>query len=239
MSEYAKQYYQANRERILAKSRARNAPKAEMRRRHVIEHQSLPGEEWRSIPGSTGYLASSHGRIIGQRGWVLKDQTHVLGYRLITVEIDGRHIMRTVHSIIALTFIGPRPDGLDVCHNDGDKTNNRADNLRYDTREGNLADNYNNGTYFGRVRVRYPLNTRAPDPRFLQKLTVEDVHEIRRQWQTGQTYVSHLARQYGVSFDTIRHHLFGTKTECGHYVQGIANGSIIVGNTVVSNATVH
>jgi len=220
-NDYRATYYAENRERI---NSARRAKRAELSRQRLAELCApLPGEEWQPIPGSDNYRASSLGRICGPRG-ILKPQKHLLGYRIVDVAIGGRHISKTVHSLVALTFHGPRPEGLDICHNDGDKTNNAASNLRYDTREGNLADNYKNGTYLGKTRVRYPLSTQAPDPRLLRKLTVADVYEIRRLWQTGETYLSHLARQYDVDASTIRHHLFGNHPKR---------------HTVVSNATVH
>lgn len=45
------------------------------------------------------------------------------------------------------TFVGLRPDGLEVCHNDGVHTNNQLTNLRYDTRRENLRDRVRHGTF--------------------------------------------------------------------------------------------
>lgn len=58
----------------------------------------------------------------------------------------GKAKMRTVHSLVAETFIGPRPNGLIVCHNDGDHLNNHFTNLRYDTHQSNTADRSIHGT---------------------------------------------------------------------------------------------
>jgi HNH endonuclease len=35
---------------------------------------------------------------------------------------------------------------MEVAHNDGDPSNNRLSNLRYDTRAGNAADTFRHGT---------------------------------------------------------------------------------------------
>ncbi len=48
--------------------------------------------------------------------------------------------MLKVHWVVMLAFVGPCPKGLIVCHNDGDKTNNRLSNLRYDTQRSNALD---------------------------------------------------------------------------------------------------
>lgn len=98
-------------------------------------------EIWKPIPGST-YEASSLGRIRSPRGYVLKPYNHVLGYLLVGVNIDGVAKTRTVHSIVALAFHGPRPAGLDIAHGDNDKQNNRPENLRYATRVENMRDSY-------------------------------------------------------------------------------------------------
>lgn len=59
----------------------------------------------------------------------------------------------TVHGLVAEVFIGPRPEGLDVCHNDGDKSNNRASNLRYDTHSENQKDEVRAGRNVYRNRT--------------------------------------------------------------------------------------
>lgn len=83
-----------------------------------------------------------------------------------------------------LAFAGPCPIGLEVCHNDSNPTNNRLDNLRYDTRRSNRIDMVIAGNE-GR-----------------QKLTVDDVRDIRARLDRGETGVS-LAREYGVTTATI------------------------------------
>jgi len=44
----------------------------------------------------------------------------------------------SVHCLVAETFIGPPPEGLVVHHIDGDKTNNKKQNLRYITHKENI-----------------------------------------------------------------------------------------------------
>lgn len=104
-------------------------------------------EIWKPIPHST-YEASSHGRIRSPRGHVLTPCDHPLGYHIVTVRYEGRLICKTVHSLVALAFHGPRPEGLDIAHGDHDKHNNRPENLRYATRRENMQDSVRAGVRF-------------------------------------------------------------------------------------------
>jgi hypothetical protein len=43
-------------------------------------------------------------------------------------------------------FVGPCPEGMEVCHNNGDPTDNRMENLRYGTHSSNEQDKLIHGT---------------------------------------------------------------------------------------------
>lgn len=53
----------------------------------------------------------------------------------------------TVHSVVMEAFVGQRPEGYDICHNDGNRHNNRIENLRYGTRQSNILDTVNHGRH--------------------------------------------------------------------------------------------
>jgi hypothetical protein len=103
-------------------------------------------EEWREIPGLEGYEVSSHGRVrsyrtrgsrpirLGVSPRALSIYTGKGGYASVQI---GRS-PRMVHQLVALAFIGPRPEGYEVDHIDGDRSNARAVNLRYLTRSENI-----------------------------------------------------------------------------------------------------
>lgn len=115
-------------------------------------------ESWRAVVGYEGaYEVSDLGRVRslpgGQRkGRVLKSVTAGRGYLTIQTCIEGQIRRHYIHHLVAGSFIGPRPDGLDVCHNDGDMLNNSPTNLRYDTVGGNMRDAIAHGTH--RVAAR-------------------------------------------------------------------------------------
>lgn len=93
---------------------------------------------------------------------------------------SGNKEMRLVHRLVLESFVGPCPDGMQACHNNGDPKDNRAENLRWDTPSNNQADRHSHGT--AAVGIRNP---RA-------KLTEADIRNIR---QSSLTAVE-LSRQY-------------------------------------------
>ena len=52
-----------------------------------------------------------------------------------------------VHSLVALAFIGPRPEGMEVNHKDCDKQNNALNNLEYVTH----GENQRHAAQMGRM----------------------------------------------------------------------------------------
>jgi predicted XRE-type DNA-binding protein len=84
---------------------------------------------------------------------------------------DGTYKTLFVHRLVLLTFVGECPEGMEGCHNDGDPTNNRLDNLRWDTKKSNLKDCITHGNYKGFSKANTPKNTR---------LTLDQVEEIRK-----------------------------------------------------------
>ncbi len=109
--------------------------------------QPIDGEEWRVIPLFEDYEVSSMGRVrrgkparTSRVGTLIVGGRMKNGYLSVTLCRNGETVRKTVHRLVAAAFIGPAPQGLDVCHYDGVKTNNAAANLRYDTRSGNMAD---------------------------------------------------------------------------------------------------
>jgi hypothetical protein len=104
----------------------------------------MTSEEWRPVPGYEGlYSVSSHGRVVAETGrlkGIPKTQGSGKNYPSVGLTRQGRSKVWGVHILVAAAFIGPRPKGLLVCHGDGDKMNNHASNLRYDTASGNARD---------------------------------------------------------------------------------------------------
>lgn len=77
------------------------------------------------------------------RGRVLGEQSSKGGH--LRVWIRNRPFL--VHRLVLEAFIGPAPEGAEGCHNDGDPSNNRVENLRWDTRSHNAQDSVRHGTH--------------------------------------------------------------------------------------------
>lgn len=104
----------------------------------------IEGEIWRefTLPGSETYWASNLGRI--RRPVVKGSNAHEItagtlhnGYMSINILIEGFYKTILVHTLVALAFHGTKPEGHVVNHKDGNKANNRKENLEYVTQRQN------------------------------------------------------------------------------------------------------
>ena len=68
------------------------------------------------------------------------------GYPRVTLTAAGRRQRVFVHRLIAETFLGPCPEGLEVAHLNGDRRDSRLSNLRYVTRSENHRHKIDHGT---------------------------------------------------------------------------------------------
>ena len=122
----------------------------------VMGHQKAPpivmsliefGIDTREIPGYSGYWATCDGRIIGRRGKFRKPQLNRSGYHEVKIWVGESQSRPTVHKLVMLAFEGPRPEGQEVLHRDGNKLNNSKSNLKYGTRSENQFDSAKHGTH--------------------------------------------------------------------------------------------
>ena len=104
-------------------------------------------EEWRTIPGHENYSVSSQGRVrrdVGgqgtKAGHIMSLSTHPNGYRQVGLSTNNKKTQFGVHRLVMLAFVGPCPEGLEVCHNNQIHGDNRVSNLRYDTHKSNCEE---------------------------------------------------------------------------------------------------
>lgn len=119
--------------------------------------EEVSAERWLPIRGFPDYSISTLGRIKSSRSphYGFKREPRVLpprkagpnGYVMIDLRADGNRLPRTLHSLVLEAFVGPCPNGMEACHNDGTKTNNRLSNLRWDTNKANHLDSVRHGTH--------------------------------------------------------------------------------------------
>ena len=102
----------------------------------------------REIPGFPNYMVTMDGRIWSKTGKWKKPSVTQDGYLRVWLWNNGKQYPRRVHRLVLETFIGPCPEGMQGCHFDGTRTNNRLSNLRWDTRSGNQFDAVRHGTHY-------------------------------------------------------------------------------------------
>ena len=137
----------------------------------------LPVVEWRSLPWLPDYEISSDGRIRRattvmqyRAGTELSPHMDRGGYRRLELRTpDGPRKFR-IARLVCEAFNGPPPSGEhQSAHNDGCRTNDRSDNLRWATPLENTRDKYVHGTM--RSGLKAPsAKLRADDVRLIRKL---------------------------------------------------------------------
>jgi len=152
-------------------------------------------ECWKPIPGFIGYEVSNLGRVRsyfrrnkGKRPpfWIVADEPQRIlkgspdrGYPGVGLSVNGKFYYKKTHQLIMLSFVGPCPDGMEICHNDSDPRNCTLSNLRYDTRIKNASD-----------RCKFDDNE-ITDIRTRGNYG-EDINKIAEEYNTNVTFIKNI-----------------------------------------------
>jgi hypothetical protein len=164
--------------------------RALLEQRAALSHEARhPGEveEWRPVVGwESRYEVSDLGCVRRAGGLILSISLNY-GHPVVLLRGEGRARKRVLSHLVAEAFLpAPRERRYIVEHKDGDRTNNRAENLEW-----------------------YEPVDRAPKSRRGRKLTSEQVKEIRA---LAASYSrSELARRFGVSKRLVVQIVLGTR----------------------------
>jgi hypothetical protein len=163
----------------------------------------------KDIPGYPGYHVSNYGEVytswvrkkggIGQGAVIMaigptmkrlkaipSDSRWIVGLRR-----NGQQKLFKVATLVLMTFVGPRPHGMEACHfPDRNTANNRLDNLRWDTHSSNQRDRISHGT------------SNAGERNGSAKLSEAKVRELIAKRQRGWT-CKKLATRYGISLSCV------------------------------------
>lgn len=141
-------------------------------------------EIFKTVEGFERYMVSNFGRVISTARKVkeLKPQKDAVGYYHVRLYPEdkrfgtygkGRGIipkLYKVHRLVLETFFpeGATGDKVEINHKDGDKANNRVDNLEWCTREYNMYHSWTSGlhkdaAYKGAKLRRIPCYAKHPD----------------------------------------------------------------------------
>ena len=168
-------------------------------------------EKWKSVTGYEDfYEISNTGRVkrLGrevhtnnQHGpcvktlseKILNPQQTEKGYMVVVLSNGGTTQKHRVHRMVLDAFCGECPDGHEACHNNGDPSDNRIENLRWDTRRNNRLDMKKHGTMPDHRGTNHPLS----------RLNNEKVNAIRILYSKTNARQRDLAYLFDVSLATI------------------------------------
>jgi hypothetical protein len=165
----------------------------------------LPCEEWQFVPHvilAGYYQVSSRGRVRSLHGTVprlIKPWPDRDGYLRVSLSLKRKTFCFTVHTLVALAFVGPRPVGCECSHEDGNHQNNLPNNLIWETH----LENEQRKTAQG----KRPFG----EKNHAAKLTAAKVKALRLRWNSGDGIgLTTLAREAGMSEAGLYQALKGT-----------------------------
>lgn len=163
-----------------------------------VEYRPIDG--FPGFDGFPGYRAGSDGSVwscLTRGGGKHGRQTDKWRKRSQKLTADGRWMIvlcrkegqksLCVHPLILAAFKGPRPQGMECCHNNGNPADNRIENLRWATHQENMDDRSRHG------------RTQRHEAHSAAKVTWLIVRAIREEHSRGNAVGAQLAKKYGLS----------------------------------------
>lgn len=173
-------------------------------------------EIWKDIPDfDNHYQASNLGRIRSKdrivtklsgftkkivqqqyKGKILQpNKTDKWGHLSVHLGVNKKKYTCSVHRLVLSAFVGNCPTGMECCHNNGDASDNRIENLRWDTHKNNNKDRKAHGNYktgkdhpmYGKIMptelkkrlLEFHIGRKATDE---TKAKMSEAHKLR--WET-------------------------------------------------------
>ena len=106
----------------------------------------------------TRQVLTSHGQVRTYKGRLKTPTLRNCGRLVVSLPVNNTARTHLVSVLVAEAFLGPRPENMLVCHNNGDPTDNRVENLRYDTYSENMHDKKKHGTDRNFNKTHCPRN---------------------------------------------------------------------------------
>ena len=167
---------------------------------YSLDSNDLSGEEWRDIVGYEGlYMVSNMGRIksfYSNKARIIKPSKRSDEYISVGLYKGGHSVTHYVHVLVARAFLLNPEDKPQLNHINGDKTDNRVENLKWVTGSENMNHAYKIGLANATKGICHPN----------AKLTPEQVRYIREHYVKGSKEFGSeaLARKFNVTGSVIR-----------------------------------
>ena len=161
----------------------------------IIKNELEANEEARIVDGYDHYFVTNRGRVFStkyKRAYMLKPSEAGYGYLFVNLSKNNKQKQRYVHHLVLEAFDRKREEREECRHLNGDRFDNRIDNLEWGSSKDNSHDCRKHGT------------TRS-------KLSDNTVLTIRKQYRQGKHTYKDLASVYDVH-----------ETMIGHIVRGEA-----------------
>ena len=142
----------------------------------------------------SGYVLSTHKHKGHAYCWLKSSK---LNHGHLVVSLGNKNKKYLVHRLVLETFIGPCPDNMECCHNNGNPQDNNLSNLRWDTHSNNHKDKIRHGRWIN------PTKQGEKHPRAI--LSEQEVRLIINLYKGGGYTHRGLAKQFGVAKTTIGH----------------------------------
>ena len=126
-----------------------------------VSDQGRVRSYWRTVSRGIGNGTGKKNVMVPNPQKILNPDINPGGYPTVRLYIEGKGRTRfCIHKLVLETFIGPCPPGMEACHNNGKRPDNRPSNLRWDTRKNNHWDRWEHGTD--------PTGTKMAEPNLFQ-----------------------------------------------------------------------
>jgi predicted XRE-type DNA-binding protein len=165
-------------------------------------------KEWKDVIGFEGmYVVSNAGDVKGLNREIIQRNGHPYsvkekilkgsvsqstGYRMVSISGNGSKRLRSVHRLVAESFIENPLNKPEVNHIDGNKLNNNVENLEWCTSAENQAHSYELGLQIAVFGEKHPN----------AKLNDSKVAQIRKEYKDGKLQ-REIAKKFGVSRQTV------------------------------------
>lgn len=154
----------------------------------------------KSIPNFPDYAITRDGRVwskprITSHGhhrigrWI-KSGICSNGYLGVVLHVDSQKYSCSIHRLVLETYAGSCPAGKEACHNNGNRLDNRLENLRWDTRCNNHQDAIRHGTH----QSLHQKGEKAGQA----KLTEQDARMVIYMYRTGLFLQWEIAKIYNI-----------------------------------------